>query len=145
MNKEQIHDALRVALAAGGPLAALILKYTGLSQTDFEMWVAVALLVVPPCAAWAWGIWQNRQAAKVEAVARMSSADQHAALNKVSDAAKVKIAESVPDVATVVVRDTATGTLAALAASDNQPNIVSESQNLSDALGGEPKPSNTGD
>lgn len=138
MNKEQIHDALRVALAAGGPLAALILKYTGLSQTDFEMWVAAALLIVPPAVAWVWGIWQNRQAAKVEAVARMSAVDQRSALNKVSDSAKVKIAESVPDVMKVVVKNDAAGKLGDLAASNDQPNIVTESQNAKEVI------SNTG-
>lgn len=78
MNKQQIYDALRVALAAGGPVAALILKYTGLSQTDFEMWVSVALLVVPPAAAWIWGILARTDRAMVVDAATVKGVQVHA-------------------------------------------------------------------
>lgn len=77
MNKQQIYDALRVALAAGGPLAALILKYTGLSQTDFEMWVSVALLIVPPAAAWVWGLLSRTDRAMVVDAASVKGVQVH--------------------------------------------------------------------
>ncbi len=98
MNQSQIYDALKVALGVSGPLAALIMKYTGLTQNDFEMWVSVILLIVPPVAAWGWGVWQNRNTAKVEAVAHMPVAEQRDALGKVSDAAKVNVAKDVEGV-----------------------------------------------
>lgn len=77
-------------------------------------------------------------AAQVESVSSLSPADQNAALNKVSDVAKVAIAKSVPAVETVVLNNNVTGTLAALAVSDapENKNIVTAQQNAIDVLKG---------
>lgn len=53
-----------------------------------------------------------------------------------TDKAKVVAAESVPGVATVVVKDGINGGLGALAASPQHPNVVTESQNAVDKKNG---------
>ena len=59
MNRHQVYASLQVALATSGPLGALILKYSGMPQHEFELWVSAALFVVPPLAAGVWG-WIER-------------------------------------------------------------------------------------
>jgi hypothetical protein len=72
-------------------------------------------------------------AAKIESLAALSPQAAEAALHKVSDGAKVQIAQAVPGVATVVIKDTANGELNTLAMSETHPNIVTEAQNEIDA------------
>ena len=112
MNSQQIQDALRIALAAGGPLAALVLKYTGLTADDYALWLSAILLIVPPVAAWLWGYLKNTHANQVKAV------------------------EAMPEVATVVVKDEVRNGVGELAADPTHPNIVTETQNEKDAKKG---------
>jgi hypothetical protein len=132
VNQQQIASFLRMLLSAGGPLAALILTKTGMTHEDYDMYVAVALAFIPPIGAAIWGWYDNRKIKQVTNIAQMPAIDQLQALNKVSDATKVRIAEAVPDVKTVVIDNAANGTLGAMAASPTHPNIVTESQNEKD-------------
>lgn len=139
-NKERIYDALRMLLAAGGPFSAVVLRYTDMSANDFNLIAQLVLFVVPPAGAWAWGLYLNSIKKKVEAIAAQSHEVQNEALNKVSDGAKVLIAEAVPGVATVVVKNNVNGELGAIAASPAFPNIVTAERNEVDAkLGFKPK------
>lgn len=76
--------------------------------------------------------------AQVESVKSLPPEDRNAALVNVSDTAKVKIAEAVPGVATVVLDNSVKGDLAKLAASDapENKNIVTAAQNELDVLKG---------
>lgn len=105
MNAQQIESALRVVLAAGGPIAALVIRYTEVSQDDFLLWVQVVLLVVPPLGAWLWGYLAHTPAAQIQRT------------------------QSLSEVATVVVRDDARGKVGELAASPQFPGVVTETQN----------------
>jgi hypothetical protein len=137
LQRERIYDALRVLLAAGGPFSAVILRYTEMSQSDFDLLVQLALFVVPPIGAWVWGLYLNTIEKKVEVIAEQPREVQAEALNKVSDTAKVLIAKAVPEVATVVVKDNANGQLGHLAQSEEHRDVVTETQNELDAkLGG---------
>ena len=136
MVRNQIYDGLRILLAAGGPLSAVVLRYTDMNSDDFQMFAQLALLIIPPVGSWLWGFYLNSVKNKVETIAELSGPVQQAALNHVSDAAKVMIAKGVPGVATVVVSDTANGALEALAKSPSHPNIVTETQNELDAKAG---------
>ena len=134
--RERIYDALRVLLAAGGPFSAVILRYTDVSATDLNLLVQLALFVVPPAGAWIWGLYLNSMKNKVQAISEAPAHVQQQALNKVSDGAKVMIAEAVPGVATVVVKTGVNGELGAIAASPAFPNIVTAEQNEKDATEG---------
>jgi len=140
VTKERIYDALRVLLAAGGPFSALIIRYTDMKQDDLDLMVQLALMILPPAGAWVWGLYLNSIQRKVQMIAEQSPHVQHEALNKVSDGAKVLIAEAVPGVATVVVKNNVNGELGAMAQSPAHPNIVTAQQNELDAkFGQQPK------
>jgi hypothetical protein len=136
VTRERITDGLRVLLAAGGPFSALILRYTEMKEDDLNLIIQLVLMVVPPAGAWVWGIYLNSMQKKVEAIASAPAQLQQEALNKVSDGAKVLIAEAVPGVETVVVKNNANGELGAIAASPNHPHIVTAKQNQKDATEG---------
>lgn len=97
--------------------------------------VAGVGVVVPMILGW-WSARKASPAGIVATAASMSPEVQHAALAKVPDEAKVQIAEGVPGVATVVIKDDANGGLAKLAQSDEHPNVVTETQNEADAKKG---------
>lgn len=63
-NPSQIAGQLRLALAAGGPLAAVILKKTGWAAGDYELYLELFLYVVPPIIAAVWS-WIGRSAGRV--------------------------------------------------------------------------------
>lgn len=135
-NKEQALALLRnlVALAMGYFIAkGTITVEQAATITNDIMVAAPAVIAIGGII---WGLFAHSNKAKVESVASMSAAEQGAALNKVSDAAKIQIAEATPTVATVVVKDTANGKVAALAQSNDHPNVVTETQNEADAKKG---------
>jgi len=134
--KERIFDALRVLLAAGGPFSAVVFRYTEMSESDYNLLLQLALFVIPPAGAWAWGLYLNSMQRKVQAIAEAPGHVQQQALNKVSDGAKVLIAEAVPGVETVVVKNNVNGELGAIAASSAHPNVVTAQQNEKDAKEG---------
>ena len=135
--RERITDGLRILLAAGGPFSALVLRYTEMKQDDLDLLFQLALMVVPPLGAWVWGLYLNTVQAKVQSIAQQSPQSQAEALNKVSDGAKVLIAEQVPGVATVVVKNNINGELGAIAQSPAFPNVVTAQQNEIDAVHGQ--------
>jgi hypothetical protein len=134
--RERIQDALRVLLAAGGPFSAIVLRYTEISPSDLDLIFQLALMVIPPFGAWVWGLYLHSIENKVEVIAEQPPAVQREALNKVSDTAKVLIAQAVPNVATVVIKNEANGNLGDLASSEEHRDIVYESQNRIDVEAG---------
>lgn len=112
INQQQVAGWLRALLAAGGPLAALVLSKTGMSQDDWMLYTEVALVVIPPLVVAVWGWYSSRKATQIKAVEKM------------------------PEIATVVVKDEARGAVGKLAASPNEHNIVTETQNEKDAKKG---------
>jgi hypothetical protein len=70
MNLDQIQSLIRTLLAAGGPIAALLVQY-GMPQDKVSIWISIALVVLPPVVAAVWGIITKTDAAKVAAVGAM--------------------------------------------------------------------------
>lgn len=133
-NKERIFDALRVLLAAGGPFSAVVLRYTDMKADDFALLAQLALFVIPPVGAWVWGLYLNTLEKKAQAIASAPQPAQVAALQAALPVeTKVNLTEGIPGVATVVVKDTANGALAKMAASEANPKVVTETQNELDA------------
>ena len=73
-NASQIAGQLRTALAAGGPIAALILARTGISADDYALYLEAALAIVPPLVAAAWSWWAKRSAGLVKAAGKVDGA-----------------------------------------------------------------------
>lgn len=135
MNK-QVESALQKLLAASGPVAAWLANRYKLDANTAGLIVELAVAFGTPIIAAGWGWISNRAPALVSAISNLPPEVQAEALNKVTDAVKVKVAEAVPGVATVVVKDGVNGELGALAASPTHPNIVTETQNELDAKQG---------
>lgn len=135
-NKEQSLSILRNVIS----LVAGILVGKGILSAEQAATLTNEIMIAAPAVAaivtLIWGLIAHTDKAKVESVASMPAPAVTEALNKVSDVAKIQIAGAVPSVATVVVKDTANGTVAALAQSDDHPNVVTETQNEKDAKEG---------
>lgn len=65
INQQQIAGQLRTLLAAGGPIAAIVLAKTGISADDYALYLEAALAIGPPLIAAAWSWWAKRDAAVV--------------------------------------------------------------------------------
>lgn len=131
-----VGGAASVVTAFGGsPDAVASINKAVIALTANSDAIATSIVTILTAAGLIYGAFRRLFSQQVERVATMPAADQAAALNKVSDAAKVLIAEAVPNVATVVVKDAAGNGLAKLAQSDDHPNIVTESQNAQDKKG----------
>lgn len=148
MNADQIKDGINSLTKIIGALVAVssliglspaavekITQTAALLGTNSEV-IGTAVGTLMALGAAVWSYWKKSTVQQVESVAALPAGDQREALNKVSDSAKVKIAENVPDVAKVVIKDDATGKLGALAASESQPGIVTESQNATEVVAG---------
>ena len=112
MNQQQIAAWLRVTLAAGGPIAALIIAKTGITQADYVSYLELALALVPGAIAAGWSWYRNR-----------------------SDV-QIKTTNMLPEVAKVVVKDSANGKVGDMAQSEDHPKVVTETQNALDVKGG---------
>lgn len=136
VNRDQLLSMLRnlVSLGAGVLVGKGIL--TAEQAADLSNEIMIAAPAVIAIATLIWGALSQTDKAKVASVSKMSPDAQQAALSGVSDAAKVSIAEAVPGVATVVVKDGTNGKLGDLAASPDHPNVVTETQNQKDAKNG---------
>lgn len=73
-NQSQIAGQLRTALAAGGPIAAIILAKTGWSLGDYQMYLELALYIVPPLVAAVWSYVAKRDASLVSAAGKVEGA-----------------------------------------------------------------------
>jgi hypothetical protein len=80
VNQQQIEAMLRLLVGAGGPLAALLLSY-GIPPDKLNLWVNLAIAIIPPIGAGVWGILANTQqrtiadASKVPGVVKIKVAD----------------------------------------------------------------------
>ncbi len=132
MTKDQLNTALLALLGTSGPVAKLLAVSIGLDNVTIEAILSVVslltpLLIVP------FLLKILSPKSKIESITELSPRDATNALSQVSSLTKVKIAEATPEVATVVIKDTANGLLAAAATSPMHPNIVTETQNEADA------------
>jgi hypothetical protein len=103
VNQQQIEAMLRLLLGAGGPLAALLLAY-GVPSDKLNLWVNLAIAIIPPIGAGVWGILANTQ--------KRSIAD----------------AAAIPGVIKIKVSDNATGGAAQAANDANIPNVKRASE-----------------
>ena len=138
MNKVQwdvVWSVLRTLLVAGGPVATLLIAL-GFPPVQVSTYLAVGLAVVAIASVAVPGLigaFSQTDSHAVTKVAAMPAPVATEALKQVPDETKIAIAEKVPDVATVVVKDTANGAIALLAADNvNHPNVVTETQNAID-------------
>lgn len=132
MTKDQLNTAMLALLASSGPIAKLLATLFKIDSATIEA-VLSAATILTPIAIVPFLLKIMTPAKKIEDIAAMPAEAVHAALGKVSDIAKIQIAEAVPEVATIVIKDAANGALAAAASSPAHPNIVSETQNEADA------------
>lgn len=124
LNAQQVAGWLRVALSAGGPIAALAMSKMGVSEKDWALYTEVALAIVPGLVVAIWSWYRNRKATQVELVASMPAEDQRAALNKVSDAAKIQIAKETKGVQVHVDTTEAAPAVVAMAKDPNVSDVV---------------------
>lgn len=135
MTQSQINALLLGLFGAAGPLAKILGSVFHLDGEVVHSILDVATLLTPAISGALW-TYMQRPTGVVAAVAELPPEQQNAALTHVSDATKVKIVEAVPGVATVVIKDEANSTLAALAKDEAHPNVVTETQNETDAKQG---------
>ena len=70
MNLDQIQSLIRTLLAAGGPIAALLVQY-GVPADKANIWLSLGLAILPPLAAGIWGIVTKTDKAKLVSVGAM--------------------------------------------------------------------------
>lgn len=116
-----------------GPLIAALTKYLHLDNEEVQLWTSI-LAVITTSIGSAWGITSFNATGVVQAAASLSPAQVQKALKQVPDTAKVLIANAVPGVATVVLKDSVTDGLAKLATDPAQENIVTETQNAKNVI-----------
>ena len=130
-----VWSVLRTLLVAGGPVATLLIAL-GFPPVTVSTYLAVGLAIVGIASAAVPGLiaaFTQTDSHAVAKVASMPAPVVQEALKQVPDEAKVAIAETVPSVATVVVKDGVNGKIGELAADPNHPNIVTETKNEADA------------
>lgn len=98
MNAEQIKAILQMLLGSGGPVAALLLSY-GVPAEKLNLWVNLAVAILPPLAAAIWAAIDNTHKKTIAAAA------------------------AVPGVSEVVIERTATDGAAAAAADPKLENV----------------------
>lgn len=125
LNQQQVMGWLRLGLGISGPLSAPILRWTGVSQGDYLMYLDAALYVGTPAAAFVLSWLSHRQSSQVANVANMPAVAQQAALNKISDADKVQVAAAVTGV-TVAVGPTASAGAQSVAADPAVPGVMAK-------------------
>lgn len=145
LNQQQVAAGIKVALAAGGPVYAFIIKKFGcavagatacITDSDYTMYANLAAYLLPPVIVYGWAWFSNRRSSQVANVATFTPAEQAEALAKTPDTAKVLVAEAVPGVATVVLKNGVGNGLGKIAASEAHPNIVTEAENAKDVQAG---------
>ncbi len=67
-NQQQVAGWLRAALAAGGPISALVLSKTGISSEDWALYTEAALAIVPPLAVAIWSWYSSRKTTQIKSV-----------------------------------------------------------------------------
>lgn len=122
--RETIYGLLKIGLASGGPIAAIVMRYTNMSQRDWELWAQLILFIGAPALAYFFDRWQNTPGNKGAALARLPLDEQIAAMRPMADAAKVASAGQVEDVEKVLVKKSATDDMAEIVASSDHPKVV---------------------
>jgi hypothetical protein len=136
INQQQVAGWVKTGLAAGGPVYDIAIKKLHLTDADYQMYATLAAYILPPIIVGVWSWIANRRSAQIAKVASFTPAQQAEALAKTPDTAKVLVAEAVPGVATVVLKNGVGNGLGKLAASEAHPNIVTEQDNAADVAAG---------
>lgn len=68
INQQQVAAWLRLTLAAGGPIGALILSKTGVTASDYGLYYEAALALLPGLIVTIWSWFRNRHATEVNIV-----------------------------------------------------------------------------
>lgn len=108
MTPAQINNYLHILFGSSGALAALIIAKSGLTSSDYSLWLEAILPIASIAISVIWSKWQSRPAAQVLQV------------------------KALPEVATVVVKNAANGEIGEIAANPDHPDIVTEKQNAID-------------
>jgi hypothetical protein len=135
LNKDQLNAALIALFASSGPVAKLLAVTFGLDNAAIEAILSMAsiftpLLIVP------FFLRLMTPQRKIEDITNLSPSAAHEALSQVSDITKVRIAERVDSVATIIVKNGQMGAVGQAAASPANPNIINETQNVLDSKTG---------
>lgn len=124
-----------VLLTISGSAASSIANLFHVVPADVQPYLD-ALKALTAALGGAWGLTAFTAGGVVQTASTLPPAQAAQALSQVSDSAKVRVAEAVPGVATVVLNNNVTNGLAKLAADDAHPNIVTASENAKDVLAG---------
>lgn len=119
---------LKGLLIAVGPTLIALGPTLGYEPSQIEKWIGTATTVIGLVLV----VMEKSSTTIIGDAASLPPEKQVQALANISDANKITIAEAVPGVATVVVKDNAPKELKEIARGPN-PNIVTESQNEADA------------
>ena len=68
MNQQQIESLLRILLAAGGPVAGLLVNW-GVPAGQVNNYLTIALMVLPPAVSGVWGLMRNTHQQTITAAA----------------------------------------------------------------------------
>ena len=74
MNRDQIMSLIRTLLAAGGPVSGLLVQY-GMPADRVNLWLSLALIILPPIAAGIWGILSKTDAATIITASQVQGVD----------------------------------------------------------------------
>lgn len=77
LNQQQVRNWLQVTTAAGGPLAALILSKTGITEGEYTLYVSLALAILPGAIVVVWGWFSNRMVTQVKEVSQTEGVQVH--------------------------------------------------------------------
>lgn len=89
-----------------------------------EIMIGAGMLAGPVLTAW--GFVSHRPKAVLTAAAALSVPERREAFNTIPDTAKIAVASSVPDVAHIVVRDSSSTAITAMANDPGRPKVVAE-------------------
>jgi len=92
MNQQQIESLLRILLAAGGPVAGLLVNW-GVPSGQVNNYLTVALLVLPPVLAGVWGLLRNTHQQTIAAAASVPGVSNIAIAPDAKDGAAAAAAD----------------------------------------------------
>lgn len=92
-NQEQIKSIIQLLLGSGGPLAALILSY-GVAPDKLNLWVNLALAVVPPLVGGIWAILDRTHKQTIAQAANIDGVTEIRVADNATDGAKAAVKDS---------------------------------------------------
>lgn len=92
-NQQQIESILRILLAAGGPVAGLLTNW-GVPAGQINNWLTLALMILPPLIAGAWGLARNTHKQTIAAAAAVPGVAEIRVDDNATDGAKAAVQDS---------------------------------------------------